>query len=69
MSILGFTFTQWGIVLNCVGIIAGIFQPKQAGRWAGPETDRIERRMAIRYYIAVVLVLAGTILQLIDTFR
>ena len=53
-----------GIALVMLGVVIGIFPPKLAGRWGGPETGRQEQRMAIRYYISVVLVIVGSGLQM-----
>lgn len=53
-----------GIGLVMLGVVIGIFPPKVTAQWGGPETDRQERLLALRYYISVALVIAGSAFQM-----
>ena len=52
-----------GCILTAVGMVLAFYQPTIAGRWGGPETERLERRLRIRVMSGFALAFIGVILQ------
>jgi hypothetical protein len=58
-----------GIVLTMLGIIMSVSAPRIVARWSDEKMLKQEFYLAVRYWLGIALILAGTALQLFSVWK
>lgn len=57
-----------GLALTALGTILAIVHPSIGAKWASKRTQEQERRLRLRYYSGISLIIIGTIMQIVAAY-